>query len=46
MPLISTVLSKRTVSKVAIKEKKNVASTISKTLINWVIDSNIKLKTI
>jgi hypothetical protein len=33
MPLMSTVLSKRTVNKVAITEKKTVTSTISRTLI-------------
>ena len=46
MPLMSTVLSKITVNKVAITEKKTVTSTISKTLITWVIKSNVKLKTI
>ena len=46
MPLMSTVLSKITVNKVAITEKKTVTSTISKTLITWVINSSVKLKTI
>ncbi len=46
MPLMSRVLSKRTVNKVAITEKKTVTSTISKTLITWVINANVKSKTI